>query len=107
MIVMAMAQNECVERARIDLQQIKVVDQSLGREAEVHENASLFLSALRLDMQREAELADQGLAGRFIAEPPAEAPDVDISYLRIRGDGELIIVDNHADGNAVDLGYGA
>jgi hypothetical protein len=53
---MAMAQNERVQRARIDLQQIKVVDQGFC-EAEVHESAPPFLSALRLNMQREAELA--------------------------------------------------
>jgi hypothetical protein len=61
---------------------------------------------LRLDVQREAELADQCLARRFIAEPPAEAPDVDAAHLRVWCDGELIVVDNHADGDAVDLRYG-
>src|SRR4029450_1885029 len=105
-VVMAMAQNRRVQRARIDLQQIKVVDQGFWCEAEVHESAPPFLSALRLNMQREAELADQGLAGRFIAEPPAEASDVDIPHLCIRCDGELIVIDNHADRDAVDLRYG-
>src|SRR4026209_2556552 len=101
---MAMAQNERVQRARIDLQQIKVVDQGFC-EAEVHESAPPFLSALRLNMQREAELAlIRVLLGGLSGGP--QPSDVDMPHLCIRSDGELIVIDNHADRDAVDLRYG-
>jgi hypothetical protein len=55
-------------------------------------------------MQREAELADESLAGWPVAQAPAKALNVDIANPRTRRNGELIIVDNHAHRDTVHFG---
>src|SRR6185437_12088036 len=77
-IIVTVAEHEGVERARVDPQEIGVVDQSLGREAEIDENLARLGAAPGFDVHRKAELADQRLAGGLVAaDAPAEVLDVD------------------------------
>src|SRR5580704_13423520 len=105
---MTVAQHESVQGARIDAEEIGVVDQRLRREAEIHQNVPRLRAAPGLDVHREAELADQRPAGRLVAaDPPAEMLDVDAGNLPAWRDGELIAVRYDSNRQTIDLGHRA
>src|SRR5579864_1545347 len=105
MIVVTVAQDKGVKRARIDAYEIGVVDERVRCEAEIHQDISCFGAAPRLDVHRQSELTDQRFAGWLArADAPAEVLDLDIRNLPARRDSELIAVDDHAHCHAIDLG---
>src|SRR3984893_7002108 len=57
MIVMAMAQDQCVDRGDIDLQQLEIVGVDIGGEAEIQEVTPRLAALLRFDMQRQPPFA--------------------------------------------------
>src|SRR6266436_4278460 len=104
MIIMTMAQHETIEHRRVDAEEVDVVDQRLGREAEIDEKIPCLRSPSGFDVHREAELADQGSARRFVAaDAPAEMLDVNALDLAARGNGELIAVDHNPYRKRINL----
>ena len=71
-IEVAMADDQRVELARIDAGQFDIVEQSLGRIAEVEHDVALLARALRLQEQREPPLIVQAAA---IVPPPRRRLD--------------------------------
>ena len=103
MVVVAVAQHQRVEPRRVDAEQPGIVEERLGREAVVNKQMPDLVTALRLDMQRQAKLADQRLVRRLVGEPPAEALDRDIAGLGARCDRDLVAVDHYPDRYPVHL----
>src|SRR5438128_6135030 len=102
MIVVAMAQDECIDRGRVDPQQLNVVVERFRCEAEIHQNMTPVVSALGFGMHRQTKLADEGLARWFATtNTPAKPLNLDVAGLRAGRD--LIAVDDDADRDTVDL----
>ena len=66
----AVADDQRLDLARIDLQELDVVDQRRGRVAEVEHDGALLLLALRFQEQRQAPLIVQDVAGIGAAARP-------------------------------------
>ena len=94
-VVMAVADDERVECRRIDVQKGEIVDQGLGREAEVNENMSCLGAALAFHVHRQAKLADERVTRRTIGgNPPTEMLNIQTVQSSARCDRELITIDH-------------
>src|ERR1700746_4125075 len=104
MIVVTVAQHEGIEFARINAHKIDVVDQRPWRKAEIYKDIAYLAATLRLNVHREAELADERIFRRLTAaNAPTEVLDANIGDFPAGRDGELVAVDDHAHCHTIDL----
>src|SRR5207247_290891 len=99
-IEVAVTDDQGVDRRRVDLQEIQVVEQRRGREAEVQERLPRLAPALGFQMQRQAELVVDVLTEPGAGDD-AEALDLDLAHPRGTDEGILVAVDDHTDRQAI------
>ena len=98
MVIVTMAEHESIQLGWVNAQQIDVVVERFGREAEIHQKIACLTAAPGLGMHRQTELADQRPAGWLVAaEAPAKVLDIDGTHLLAGRDGELVAVDDDAN----------
>ncbi len=100
MIAVAVAQDQAVDPARIEVEQFEVADQHLGRVAEIEQILRPGAGLRRFEVQRQAPLAGKGRA--LMAGDMADMLDADHRVGGIGDEPVVSRVDQHPDREAID-----
>src|SRR5579863_8648415 len=100
MVEMAVAQDQPVERACVEIEEGEIAVEDLRRVAEIEEVLRGYAGALRLEMQREAPFAGQGRA--FVAADMPCMLDPDGGMLGVGDEAVVIGIDDDAHAEPVD-----
>ena len=103
MVVVAVAQHQRIEGAGVDAEELEVVVERLGGEAEVDEDAARLFPARRLHVQREPPFVLRRLRRRVRRERERNALDFDLADLARALEGVVVGVGHHAHRQPVDL----
>src|SRR2546426_12050368 len=100
-IEVTVTHDQGVDRRRIDLQEIEVVEQRRRREAKVEECLTCLASALGLQMERQAELVVDVPAEPW-AENDTEPLDLDVAHPGGTKPGIMVTASHDAHRQAID-----
>ena len=98
MVIVSMADNQSIDLAGIDAEQLSIVEERGRRVAEIEHDVTLFVAALRFDEQRQAPLVVDGAAIVGFARR-----SLYLDALHLPGTKEQVVgaIDHDADRHAV------